>query len=279
MDKELIPIGKMASINHISIATLRLYDENGLLIPKYIDPDTGYRYYTLQQNSRLDLIAYMKELGMSLAEMKNVFEKEDITLIESILIEKNEQMYKDINEMKLRHDAIERSIKSIETYRKAPTPFILNIQYIDRRYAFKRPCSSNFYEYDLSEYEKNLAIFRRELMQNGFSYIHTYNVGTSISKDDVLNKRLKASDIFIFVESQIYKQRKDIKVIESGMYACIYIDRYEDEIEYARKLIAYCNENNYKITGDYICEVLTEFNIFDKTKRNMFLRLQIPIGF
>lgn len=279
MKNNLIPIGKMALLNHLSIATLRLYDEKGLLKPDYVDEETGYRYYDIQQNARLDLIAYMKELGMSLAEMKNVFDKEDVTLIESILIKKNEQMHKDISEMKLRHDALERSIRSIETYRKSPTPFIPNIQFIDRRYSFEKPCLSNFYEKDIFEYEKNLATFRNQLIENGFSYIHTYNVGTSIAKEDVINGNIKAKNIFIFVESQLYKARKDVSIIESGMYACVYVDKYDDEMEYAKKLIDYCNKNNYRIIGDYICEVMTEFNIFNTEKRNMFLRLQIPIGF
>ena len=69
MKEDLIPIGKMAAMNHISIPTLRLYDEKKLLCPRYIDPQTGYRYYDIQQNARLDLIAYMKELGMSLNEI------------------------------------------------------------------------------------------------------------------------------------------------------------------------------------------------------------------
>lgn len=46
-------IGKMAELNNISIPTLRLYDEMGLLKPKYVDPDTGYRYYDINQNSML----------------------------------------------------------------------------------------------------------------------------------------------------------------------------------------------------------------------------------
>lgn len=279
MDNGLIPIGKMAAINHVTIATLRLYDEKGLLKPRYIDPDSGYRYYDLQQNARLDLIAYMKELGMSLSEMKDVFDKEDITLIENVLIKKNEQMHKDLNEMKLRHDALERSIKAIETYRKAPVPYIPNIQFIDRRYVFSQKCISNFYPGTLSDYEKNLAFFRKQLIDNGFHYIHTYNIGTSIDKEDIVKKEMLAKDIFIFVESQLYKSRKDISVIESGMYACVYINKYEEEIEYATKLVKYCEENDYHINGDYICEVLTEFNIFDTAKRSMFLRLQIPIGF
>ena len=51
MDEELnerfIPIGKMAEINHVSIATLRHYDKLGLLKPKYLNVQTGYRYYDI----------------------------------------------------------------------------------------------------------------------------------------------------------------------------------------------------------------------------------------
>lgn len=39
MKEGLMPIGKMAKINRVSIPTLRLYDEKGLLKPRYIDPE------------------------------------------------------------------------------------------------------------------------------------------------------------------------------------------------------------------------------------------------
>ena len=77
-DKKLISIGEMARINRVTIPTLRLYDEKDLLKPRYTDEETGYRYYDLDQNARLDMIAYMKELGMSLSEIADVLKKEDI---------------------------------------------------------------------------------------------------------------------------------------------------------------------------------------------------------
>ena len=52
----LIPIGKMAEINHTTVATLRLYDQKQLLCPRYTDPRTGYRYYTMDQSYRFDMI-------------------------------------------------------------------------------------------------------------------------------------------------------------------------------------------------------------------------------
>ena len=75
MENGLLSIGKMAEMNHLTVATLRLYDEMGLLVPRFTDPDTGYRYYDIAQNARLDMIAYMKELGMSLAEIRDVLQK------------------------------------------------------------------------------------------------------------------------------------------------------------------------------------------------------------
>ena len=46
----LLSIGEMAEANHVSIATLRLYDRMGLLKPSYRDAESNYRYYDIRQN-------------------------------------------------------------------------------------------------------------------------------------------------------------------------------------------------------------------------------------
>ena len=57
------------------------------------------------------------------------------------------------------------------------------------------------------------------------------------------------------------------------------MDSFDEEISAALKLKEYCRDQGYALTGDYICEELTEFNVFDMHRRNMFLRLQIPVKF
>ena len=59
-----ISIGEMAKMNRTTVPTLRLYDSMKLLTPCYVDEKTHYRYYDIKQNARLDMIQYMKELGM-----------------------------------------------------------------------------------------------------------------------------------------------------------------------------------------------------------------------
>jgi DNA-binding transcriptional MerR regulator len=39
----MFSIGEFARLGAVSIRTLRLYDEIGLLPPAEVDPDTGYR--------------------------------------------------------------------------------------------------------------------------------------------------------------------------------------------------------------------------------------------
>ena len=279
MQNNLLSIGKMAEMNHITVATLRLYDEMNLLKPRYINEMTGYRYYDISQNARLDMIAYMKELGMSLAEIQNVLEKEDITLIETILVQKNEQLYEQMRELKARHNAVERAIASIERYRKSPTKGTISLEYIDRRYTYGQPCTDNFYEKDIVAFEKELLSLRKTLSDQGFSQVHSYNVGTSITEENFLQEKFIPQDTFIFVNYKDKVNNPDVKVLDSGMFACIYLDSFDEEIDYAKKLLAFCKERNWLISGDYICEVLTEFNVFDSEKRNMFLRLQVPVKF
>lgn len=279
MQNNLLSIGKMAKMNHVSISTLRLYDEMGLLKPRYVDADTGYRYYDWDQNARLDMIAYMKELGVSLREIGSVLQKQDITLIEQILVQKNEHCHAQMRELRLRHNAVERAIAAIERYRKSPTTGTISLEYIDRRLIWGIPCRTNFYASDIRSYEEMLMELRWMLHLNDIHHIHSYGVGTSVLRHNYEAGDFIADQIFIFADKQLASICHGVRIQDSGMYACIYLDSYDDEMDYATRLLAYCRQNHYAIIGDYICEVLTEFNVFDSDKRAMFLRLQVPVQF
>ena len=275
----LLPIGKMAKSNRVTIATLRLYDEMGLLMPAYIDPDTGYRYYDIRQTSRLDFIRYMRELGLSLSDIRDLLSKEDITLIEEKLIEKNNQIHQQIRELKAMHEAVDRTIQSIERFRKSPAGGTTSLEFIDRRYILYTPCSDNFYEEGIVAYEKTIQSLRASLMEKEMPQILSYSLGTSIRREDFERGNLIPDKVFIFGDKELNDYGDNIEILESGMYACIYLDHFDDEISYARELLKYCRDQGYTIAGDYICEELTEFNIFDNKQRSMFLRLQIPVTF
>ncbi|MFD8837218.1 MerR family transcriptional regulator [Streptomyces griseofuscus] len=69
---ELLTIGAFARVSRLSPKALRLYDELALLRPARVDPDAGYRYYAAGQLGRARLVAWLRRLGMPLAEIRAV---------------------------------------------------------------------------------------------------------------------------------------------------------------------------------------------------------------
>ncbi len=71
----MLKIGEFAQVGQVSIATLRHYDQCNLLKPLALDPDTGYRYYSLDQLPRLNRIVVLKDLGFSLQQIAQLLEE------------------------------------------------------------------------------------------------------------------------------------------------------------------------------------------------------------
>ena len=69
---DLIPIGQFAEASRLSQKALRLYAENGLLAPAHVDPDSGYRFYRLEQLRAATLIGLLRSAGMPLADVRRV---------------------------------------------------------------------------------------------------------------------------------------------------------------------------------------------------------------
>lgn len=280
MDKNtLIPIGKMAKANNVSIATLRLYDEMGLIKPSFIDPQTNYRYYDVNQTSRLDLIRYMRDMGMSIKDISLLLEKEDIDLIEEKLVERSIQIRSEIKALNSTQDAVDRTIKSIERYRKSPLPGTLSLEFIERRRILYIQSPIDFYRYGIEKYEECIRNLRLKLVGMNIPQVLSYSLGTSVKKDDFMEGKLVADKIFIFGDKRLSEYSDDTLLLESGMYACVYLDNYDNEKKEAERLLKFALDNGYEIAGDYICEEMTELNFLQKRQRNMFLRLQVPVIF
>ena len=65
-------IGEFSRIAQTPITQLRYYDEIGLFQPEHTDKFTGYRYYRAAQLPDLNRILAMKELGLTLEQIKRL---------------------------------------------------------------------------------------------------------------------------------------------------------------------------------------------------------------
>ncbi len=74
----MLTIGEFSNICRVSAKALRYYAEIGLILPDEINPENGYRYYSINQLEKMLLINRLKDYCFSLEEIKSIFESEEL---------------------------------------------------------------------------------------------------------------------------------------------------------------------------------------------------------
>ncbi len=73
--KERFSPKTLSDITGVSIRTLHYYHEKGLLVPQQMSGN-GYRYYNVQDISKLQYILFLKELDLTLKQIQTYFESD-----------------------------------------------------------------------------------------------------------------------------------------------------------------------------------------------------------
>lgn len=74
---KLYTIGQASAMIDIPVKTIRYYESIGLCRPSVTDESSGYRYYSIDDIFRLDLIRCLgRQLGMPLANIKNYLDED-----------------------------------------------------------------------------------------------------------------------------------------------------------------------------------------------------------
>lgn len=72
----MLSIGEFSNICKVSTKTLRYYAEIGLLEPSEVNPENGYRYYSIEQLEKMLFINRLKAYSFSLDEIKVIMQLE-----------------------------------------------------------------------------------------------------------------------------------------------------------------------------------------------------------
>ena len=107
-------ISEFSKITHLTIKALRYYDEQGILVPSQRDGN-GYRYYDEKDYEKAKLVANLRGLDFSIAEVKDILlhvgdSPQDLG---NVLEEKKEQIRRNIEREKALMEKINLLSKSI----------------------------------------------------------------------------------------------------------------------------------------------------------------------
>lgn len=92
--------GQFAVIGNVGRKALRIYHEEGLLVPAEINEENGYHYYDESQLADLEKIKRLKKLGLSLFEIKQIFDgKANEDEIVASKIKEADEMLKEMKQL------------------------------------------------------------------------------------------------------------------------------------------------------------------------------------
>ena len=113
----LYKIGMFAAMNHVTVKTVRFYEEQGLLSPALIHPENGYRYYTLSQMAVLHQISALKLAGFTLEEIARINSGADE---EAVLLQKKAELVAKIADLTRQIAVVDGYLSKKKTGLSAP---------------------------------------------------------------------------------------------------------------------------------------------------------------
>ena len=277
MDLQKLSIGQMAELNHVSEQTLRLYDKEGLLVPRCVDPVTGYRYYHIIQSAKLDLIQNMKIYGITLRQIRSFLDSNDPAALRALLTEQAASIEERIRQLRRSQSAITRTLDNYRRYEAMPRNGEIFLEYIPERRIFRYSCDVNYFDQDESGYEYMLRQMKTNLVANNMPLSYFTNIGTIIRREHLVPDALFSNEVFLFVDEDDSSQA--METLPAASYLCLCSDEFSMEAANVRRLLDYVQTRGCEIAGDYICEVVVDFPMLDFDRRRMFYKAQIPVRF
>lgn len=290
MDKGLTT-GQMARLNGISEKALRIYHREGLLVPEYVDESSGYRYYSIYQSARLDMIQQMRAMGLGLEDIRTVLQQPDVGGLKHFMEEYAGRLDKEIERLNLAREAARRYASTCRMFEEKPPKEKFVLEHLPRR-KILRFAITQVDEYDegipssdVQQWEYFLRCLKRRMVEKEIPLSLFGNVGCIVTQEDFCQERFISTEAFVMAPEDYEYDDDWIHTCEipEGDYLCLYCEGLFTENhdwKEPEKLHALKDElvrRGFCPAGDYYGEVLADTPAFHYSGRDMLLRLEIEV--
>ncbi|MGG0658731.1 MerR family transcriptional regulator [Rummeliibacillus pycnus] len=242
--KNKFSIGQMARLNNISIKTLRYYDEIGLFRPFDVDTATGYRYYSIEQFKELDIILYLKMMGVPLRDIKKQLENRSLDDFISILENIRRITREKIEVLKRIEQGLFSRVTELENTKDDTN---IGKPYIEHHESHSI-IQVNKKVGSLKEIESELRQLKNHYEQ--IVPIVIGNAGYLMEIEDRNYKEPSYDGIFLLVDQPMHKQLDMITHIDEGDFAVLrWREKLDEESRYIDKILRFIKVHNYQTEG------------------------------
>lgn len=264
-DNRLYKTNEVCKLHNITKKTLLYYDKIDLFKPDYIDQSNNYRYYSRENLPILKQIIYMKNIGFSLNEIKNMLDHPSHELMITQLKEKQMKVKQDIEQFKRMDSSIDYMIKYYE-HASAITDNDLyrpSIKMLNTKKVVQKDAEELSNEGVMLAYRNILNTLRED---NVFS---PEDYGTVYYPDD-----LSKVGSFIAVPSEM--DIDAVTMVPEGKFITMYHKGSYYSPDSRDFLLNWLKENDYEPIGLIYDHCIID-RIFANGEENMIMELQVRV--
>lgn len=272
MDKSgLFQIGEVAKLFHLSVGSLRHYEKVGLLAPEYIDPETGYRYYSTRQFECLNTIRYLRLLDTPLEQIADFLKNRDVDRMQELLNQQKEAVVRKMQELEKVERKIDNRLRQIQDAVASQMDVVQTVHFPERRLAWIRNTLSIQNYLDLEISIRQLEGRQKDAM------VFLGKIGVGIAKERLLAEAYEQYDtVFLLLDPE---DEYEGEVEELPAETCVtirYRGEHKDAPKYYRRLAAYMEEHHLQISG-FSKEITMIDYGFTNDPEKFVTEIQIPV--
>lgn len=243
-EKKLFRIGEVAKMFHVSMGTLRHYEQEGILTPEYIDKQTGYRYYSTRQFEVLNTIRYLRVLDIPLSEIAEFLKNRDIDVIEEKLVRQKALIEEKKKELELISRKIDHRLTRLRDATHSELGSILIEEIAPCRIVWIRDDVTLHSYLDLEYSIRKLEENQKESM------VFLGKVGVGIPKEkleqkDVQNYQL----VFLVLDDEDSYEGETEQLAATRCVTIRFCGSHGEAGAYYKQLLSYIEANHLRITG------------------------------
>lgn len=270
---ELFQIGDVAKMFHLSVSSLRHYEKAGLVMPEYIDPETGYRYYSTRQFECLNTIRYLRVLDMPLPQIAGFLKNRDIARMQEMLLQQKEEVIRKQNELRNIEKKIDNRLRQLQAAIQSEKEIIQIKRIGPRRIAWLR---NNFSIHAYQEPDFETSIRKLEQGQRD-AVVFLGKVGVGISAEQLAAGKYDQYDmVFLVLDSEDQYAGLTEELPEEECVTVCFCGSHQDAPEYYKRLTDFIEERNLQIAGFSKEITMIDFGITTDTSQ-FVTEIQIPV--
>lgn len=263
----LFTIGQFAVLHEINKKTLMWYDEIGLLKPACIKKN-GYRYYSYQQSATLETILMLRELNVSLDEIKRFMGHRTIESFDYLLKSKIAELSQTISHLKSMQKVLCNHQQDMEMLRSLDLSTISLVQK-QSCYLVTVPVTPD------SSFDEEIEQVITETKKYQLRRLHDASYGSMLPVENLYQRKFdEYTSLYIEIPYPISK--KGLHLQPSGTYLRAFYKGSWDKIsDKYKEILAYVDKQGFSLYGFAYETGINEFVI--DTIDEYITQIEIPV--